>query len=127
MNTCLGVSVINTIDPENLRVVYGVGSMGIWGVESFRLRAMGPLCGRGFLTSDGECWERSRAMLRPLFRREVISDLSRFQDAVERVLGGLPTGGETVDLAPVFNELVSLSRLVCDEGADGMIVFEYGF
>jgi cytochrome P450 len=98
-----------------------------WGVESFRLPAMGRLCGRGFLTTDGKTWEHSRALLKPSFTKQIISDLSRFEVVVEKVLNQLPTDGETVDLAPVLNELVSYLKLMNGSSADVAIVLKHSF
>jgi hypothetical protein len=56
--TMLGQTFFNTIEPENIKTIlatnfkdYGLGG---------RLRAFGPLLGRGIFTSDGTAWEHSR-------------------------------------------------------------------
>lgn len=56
----LGSSSINSIDPENIRVVFFT-NFNDWGVEPVRLPAQRPFCGRGFITTDGSAWDHSRA------------------------------------------------------------------
>ena len=103
----LGTNVINTIDPENIQVIYSSNEKD-WGVQPMRLSAMEPFCGRGFITTDGKTWERSRALLKPSFNKANITDLSAFKAIADRVLCQLPKDESTVDLSPILYELVSL-------------------
>ena len=47
---------ICTIATENIRVL---NTGKAWGIEPMRLPGMEYLCGRGFLTTDGEMWNHS--------------------------------------------------------------------
>ena len=102
----MGAATFNTIDPENLQAIYG-SRVKDWGVEPVRLAAMEPLCGRGFITTDGETWERSRALLKPSFSRAHIENVFAFESAVDEFFRRLPLDGSTVDLGPLLSELVS--------------------
>ncbi|PQE32279.1 cytochrome P450 alkane hydroxylase protein [Rutstroemia sp. NJR-2017a WRK4] len=77
-----------------------------WGYETLRLPVMGPFCGRGFVTTDGETWRKCRALLRPTFSRSNIYDLGVYKAAVERFLKCIPGDGRTtVDLQPLLANL----------------------
>ena len=105
----LGSSSINTIEPQNLQTVY-VAKFKDWGVQPVRLSAQEPFCGRGFITTDGTQWEHSRALLKPSFNRANI-DLVALERGLRLVLGRIPKDGSSVDLQPLFLQLVRQSAL----------------
>ncbi|KAL4747614.1 hypothetical protein BDW72DRAFT_209455 [Aspergillus terricola var. indicus] len=100
----LGKRYVTTSDPENIKAVlatkfadFDLGERN----ESFR-----PLLGTGIFTQDGRGWERSRALLRPIFAgAQSSSDLSLIEEHVQRLLCRIPRGGETVDLQQLFRDL----------------------
>ncbi|TGO11682.1 hypothetical protein BTUL_0104g00270 [Botrytis tulipae] len=77
-----GTSSLRSIDTENIQAVYSKNHDD-WGYEPSRLSVMGPFCGRGFITTDGDTWQKARALLRPTFSKSNISDLSAYKVAVE--------------------------------------------
>jgi hypothetical protein len=102
-----GAQCVRSIDTANIQAVYSTNHAD-WGYEPFRLPVMGPFCGRGFITTDGESWQKGRALLRPTFSKSNISDLSTYKAAVERFLRHIPSDGRTtVDLQPLLSNLVS--------------------
>ena len=105
----LGSPSINTIEPRNLQTVY-VAKSKDWGVQPVRLPAQEPFCGRGFITTDGTQWEHSRALLKPSFNRANI-DLVALERGLRLVLGRIPKDGSSVDLQPLFLQLVRQSAL----------------
>lgn len=73
----LGRTVVQTIDPKNVQAIlaqkfqdFDLGS---------RNDAMRPLLGEGIFASDGPVWEHSRALLRPNFARNQISDIAVYE------------------------------------------------
>lgn len=48
---------------------------------------------------DGEAWSDSRALLRPQFRKQRISDLEVFEHHVQKMISLLPKDGRTFDLS----------------------------
>jgi len=100
----LGQRAIHTVQPENLKAIYGSNWMD-WGV--CRLQGMEPFCGHGFITADGEDWKRFRTMIAPSLVEPSAVDLPAFDAGVEELVKKLPMEGETVDLAPMLDELVS--------------------
>ncbi|KAM0157190.1 hypothetical protein ACHAPG_004872 [Botrytis cinerea] len=95
----------SSTDTENIQVVYSINHDD-WGYESSRLSVIGPFCGRGFITTYGETWQKARALLRPTFSNSSISDLSSYKVAVEQFLRNIPNDGRTtVDLQPLLANL----------------------
>jgi hypothetical protein len=100
----LGRRVIHTIQPENMRAVYGSKWLD-WGV--CRLKGMQPFCGHGFMTVDGEKeWRRYRAMMAPALADPNVLDFAGLDVALKTALSKIPQDGETVDMSPIFDELV---------------------
>ncbi|KAI9643327.1 hypothetical protein NHQ30_007946 [Ciborinia camelliae] len=100
-----GTSSLRSIDTENIQAVYSTNHAD-WGYEPSRLSVMGPFCGRGFITTDGETWQKARALLRPTFSKSNISDLNPYKVAVEQFLRSIPNDGRTtVDLQPLLSNL----------------------
>lgn len=101
---------IHTMDMINIQSVWG-SRWNEWGIQPSRLPAMAPFCGKGFITTDGPVWQRSKALLAPSFRGSNKYIHESFQTAVTDFLDKLPSDGETVDLQPLFSLMVNSSRL----------------
>ena len=104
VNTLLARRPIVTIAPENIQVI---NSGKDWGVEPER-HEMLFFCGRGFLTLDGDPSQQSRKLLKPIFAKGNIADLTYLSGEVEKLLSNLPAEGTTVDLQPLFYTMVCL-------------------
>jgi cytochrome P450 len=74
-----------TADPENIKTVLAT-NFGDWGIGPRRANQFRPFLGLGVFTSDGEMWQDSRKLLRPVFERQQISDLSFTTRHVDRLL-----------------------------------------
>ncbi|KAF2271625.1 putative cytochrome P450 alkane hydroxylase [Westerdykella ornata] len=98
----MGREFITTIEPENIKAIL---STNFKDYKLGREDALGPLLGKGIFTSDGARWEHSRALLRPSFTRDQISDLDLLETHVLHLLALIPTDGTTVDLQPLFFRL----------------------
>lgn len=76
----LGNKILLTIDPEVIKTILATSfkdySLGQ------RYEQMNPLLGNGIFTLSGEGWKHSRAMLRPQFARDQVSQLRSLQDHV---------------------------------------------
>lgn len=55
-----------------------------------RRAIFGPLLGKGIFTEDGRDWEHSRAMLRPQFARDQVSDLNLEEKHLQDLMRALP-------------------------------------
>jgi hypothetical protein len=92
-----------TIAPANVRVI---NTGKDWGVEQLRRPGAEFFCGRGFLTTDGDVWQRSRKLLKPTFAKKNLQDLGYLSQQVDEMFTRLPEEGITVDLQPLFFTMV---------------------
>lgn len=99
----LGTPTVCSCEPANLQSVFSTNAKS-WGV-SYRLPALGPYCGRGFLTTDGPAWEHSRALLAPSFLKANISDPTDFAHYLDLMIERIPRDGTTVDLQTLLFSL----------------------
>jgi len=63
---------------------------------------MKPVFGHGIFTTDGKLWQHSRALLRPTFMKESISNLQVTEEHFQHLLKCIPRDGSTVDLQTLF-------------------------
>ncbi|CAI6340176.1 unnamed protein product [Periconia digitata] len=91
---------IVTCEPANIQTIlslrfkdYSLGNR----IDSFHA-----LLGDGIFNSDGATWARSRALLRPSFARDRVSDLEGLEALVGTLVSLLPRDGATVDLQGLF-------------------------
>jgi cytochrome P450 len=54
--------------------------------------------GDGIFTVDGPKWSASRALLRPQFHKQRISDLDLFEEHIQKMISLLPQNGETIEM-----------------------------
>ena len=93
-------SMIITNEPENLRAVQAT-NFDDWDTASARL-ALKPLLGDSVFMSDGPAWSHGRALLRPIFAKERMSDLAQLEEHVQAFLRNIPANGQTFDLQELF-------------------------
>lgn len=101
----VGSRSLATCEPENLKAILATNFKD-WSLGSARFNAFHPLLGPGIFTSDGPAWEHSRAMLRPQFSRDQVSDIECLDIHVNRLMELMDqSAGEVVDLQPLFFRL----------------------
>ncbi|KAK7519067.1 cytochrome P450 [Phyllosticta citriasiana] len=103
----LGNTVIQTIDPENLRAVYNTNFRD-WGFGAFRVNSFRPLLGNGIFAIEGSEWRHSRDLLRPAFAKSEVTNLQVYEKHFQQLLKAVPgsTGDDgVVDLQPLFFRL----------------------
>ncbi|KAI1323132.1 cytochrome P450 [Xylariaceae sp. FL0255] len=99
-----GARAIYSIHPENIRTVFSKNAAD-WGVQPLRLRKMSPFCGTGFITTDGQSWKISHALLKPSFHRSNISDFGPLEERLRILLEQIPKDGTKFDLQPYILRL----------------------
>ena len=102
-------STICSCQPENLESVFAK-NVSNWTV-SYRLPALLPYEGRGFLTTDGAEWAHWRALVNPSFSRVSASAKSNLEHHLKAMISRIPRDGSTVDLQMLLYHLVSNSHL----------------
>ena len=99
----LGGKIMMTCEPENVKTILAT-KFEDWQIGAIRQELV-PLIGRGIFTTDGPSWQHSRNLLKPMFTRSMIADITVFEMHVDRFLSLLPYDGTTVDLQPLFFRL----------------------
>lgn len=124
----LGSKSAFTAEPKNIQAMLAT-QFGDFDLGPTRRGNFWPLLGNGIFTQDGAGWEHSRAMMRPQFAREQISDLDLEERHVRnllRVLDSKTTADkwtETVDLQVLFFNLTldSASEFLFGESVDSQL------
>jgi len=91
--TLFGQHILHTVEPRNVQAVLATRFKDFENGE-IRHHQFGPLLGYGILTSDGPAWEHYRALLKPQFSREQISDLNVAERHVQHLFQALPVNGD---------------------------------
>jgi cytochrome P450 len=102
--TAMGCNRIFTIDPTNLKAVFG-GSWEDWGVQPVRFEAFRPLVSEGVLIMDGHAWRTARNLAQNIIDRILraySSDLTELDSHIDNLLDNIGTGTGSVDLQPLF-------------------------
>ena len=101
----LDYELLVTRDPENVKAMLSAQSSD-YDISKTRANAFMPLLGEGIFTSSGQQWKHSRALVRPQFSKEEISNLDLIDRHVQTLLRILQTQEQgwtsTIDLQPLF-------------------------
>jgi cytochrome P450 len=94
-----------TRDPKNVQAVFGT-QHDDWDISPLRAQAFMPFLGEGIFTSVGAKWKHSRALVRPQFAKDQISNLAMIEEHVQTLLDCLKTRSDgwtsKLDLQPLF-------------------------
>lgn len=102
--TSLGRPLIITIEPKNVQAVLALKFKDF--ELGHRNKALAPLLGQGIFASDGRMWEHSRALVRPNFVRNQVSDMNVYQTHVSNLIANIPHDGSSIDLQELFFRMV---------------------
>jgi len=101
----LDYELLVTRDPENVKAMLSTQSVD-YDISKTRADAFMPLLGEGLFTSRGQQWKHSRALVRPQFTKDEISNLDLIDRHVQtllRILNIQEKGWtSTLDLQPLF-------------------------
>lgn len=105
----LGSTNIFTADEKNVQAILAT-QFPDYDLGPLRRGNFFPLLGNGIFTQDGTAWEHSRAMMRPQFARELVSDLELEERHVQNLMKAIvtkPGDGWTdeIDLQVLFFRL----------------------
>lgn len=90
----LGQNIFFTCDPKNIQAILATRFQD-FDLGPTRNAIMSESLGNGIFTQDGKEWEHSRAMLRPNFVRDQISDLDMEERHVRNLMSVLPVDKES--------------------------------
>ncbi|OJD28967.1 cytochrome p450 [Diplodia corticola] len=115
-----------TIEPRNIQAILAT-QFKDFELGERRNGNFQPLLGHGIFASDGKAWEHSRALLRPQFGREQISDLKLEEAHVQNMLRALPVNREgwtdITDIQVLFFRLTldSATEFLFGESVDSQL------
>ncbi|KAI1733919.1 cytochrome P450 52E2 [Xylaria scruposa] len=102
-----GDDCVTTVEPENVQAVLCT-SFADWDVPRLRIRGFLPVLGmHSIFTTNGAEWQHSRAILRPAFVRDQISDLACVDRHVRKLIARIPADGTVFDLQALFSMLTT--------------------
>ncbi|RJE23140.1 Cytochrome p450 [Aspergillus sclerotialis] len=90
-----------TREPDHIKAVL-TGNFADYGKGPTFHDLWKPFLGDSIFTTDGKQWSESRALIRPMFIRDRISDLEIFDRKVQTMIDLLGDSGEPVDLMDLF-------------------------
>ncbi|KAI5836777.1 cytochrome P450 [Morchella snyderi] len=98
----VGRTVVS-IEPEIIKTILAT-NFADWELGNVRHDAFSDLLGDGIFTSDGKVWEHARAILRPQFVKDQISDIDDLETHFQDLLSILtaPGEGQVVELHKLF-------------------------
>lgn len=99
-------AVVVTSDPENIKTILAT-SFHDFELGAERHAAFSELMGDGIFTSDGKAWEHARALFRPQFTKDQITNLDDLEIHFQHLLAVIsPQEGEVVGLHELFLSLM---------------------
>lgn len=130
----LGSKNLFTADEKNIQTILAT-SFQDFDLGPNRRGNFWPLLGNGIFTQDGRQWEHSRAMMRPQFAREQVSDLDLEERHVQNMMRALDTSLQSdswtseVDLSVLFFRLTldSACEFLFGESVDSQIQLMPGY
>ena len=107
----VGRHVVFTIEPKNVQTILAL-KFKDFELGDYRNKAMRPLLGYGIFSTDGSKWEHSRALIRPNFTRNQITDINVYETHVKALIERIPRDRSTVDMQDLFFRMVIHSGFV---------------
>ncbi|KAL7913384.1 cytochrome P450 [Trichoderma velutinum] len=99
--TILGRRSILTMDPEHIKGLLTTNFTHFGKGEMFH-RTWEPFLGDSIFTTDGQLWQQSRNLIRPMFIKQKVRDLDILERWNDVLISKLPPAGQTVDICDLF-------------------------
>ncbi|KAI0552851.1 cytochrome P450 [Xylaria curta] len=96
-----GSRTIETREPAHVKAILA-GDFHSFGKGPTFHRIWSPFLGNSIFTTDRELWRNSRALIRPMFMTDRISDLVIFDRQIGKMISHIPPSGQTVDIMDLF-------------------------
>ncbi|KAK6825109.1 cytochrome P450 [Apiospora arundinis] len=88
---------IVTRDPDHIKTILTT-KFADFGKGPVFHKTWQPFLGDGIFSTDGKLWHGSRSLIRPMFLKDRVSDLDKFERGVQAFMAQLPSSGQTVEL-----------------------------
>ncbi|KAF1843985.1 cytochrome P450 52A12 [Cucurbitaria berberidis CBS 394.84] len=115
-----------TMEPKNIQAILAT-QFKDFGLGERRNGNFSPLLGWGIFSTDGKEWEHARALLRPQFARDQVSDLELEESHVQDMMRVIPANKDgwtdIIDLQPLFFRLTidSATEFLFGESVDSQL------
>lgn len=96
-----GRRFLMTREPEHVKTVL-TSKFAQFGKGPEFHETWSPFLGDSIFTTDGQLWQNSRALIRPMFIKEKVRDLEIFERWTDVLVSKLPPAGQTVDICDLF-------------------------
>lgn len=96
---------ITTMEPANIQYVGALAFKDFVRGDQFRQGAGSRFLGRGILSENGVEWKQSRDLIKPIFFRGELADVSIIGKHVNRFLDLVPRDNSTFDAQPLIQKL----------------------
>ena len=103
----MGDALIFTNEPKNLQAILAT-KFSDFDIGETRQQITKPFWGVGIFNSDGPLWAHSRALIRPNFTRDLVSDTRTYDSHVSNLISRIPSDGSTFDIQDLFFRLVRI-------------------
>lgn len=92
-----GIRFLMTREPEHIKTVL-TSKFTDFGKGPRFHQTWSPFLGDSIFTTDGQLWQNSRGLIRPMFIKDKVRDLEIFDKWAGALVSKLPPQGETVDI-----------------------------
>ncbi|KAI1262403.1 cytochrome P450 [Xylariaceae sp. FL1019] len=113
-------ATVTTDEWENVKAVLA-SKFEDWDLPTVRIRSFSPILGKhSIFTTNGAEWQHSRAILRPAFVRDQISDVECFDRHISKLIARIPKDGSAFDLQAMFSMMTtdSISDFMFGQSTD---------
>lgn len=93
--------IILTRDHEHIKTILTT-KFTQYGKGEYMHSATSPFLGDSIFTTDGQLWQKSRALIRPMFSTARVRDIEIFSRWTDMLISKLPPSGQTVDICDLF-------------------------
>lgn len=93
-----------TTEPEHIKAILS-SKFGQFGKGKQFHDVWSPLLGDSIFTTDGQMWQSSRTLIRPMFTKDRMRDLDIFDHWTNVFISKFPAPGQTVDVCDLFYRL----------------------
>jgi cytochrome P450 len=101
INVTGGQRYLFTRSPEHIKTIL-TGKFADFGKGEEFHRVWKPFLGDSIFTTDGQQWQESRNLIRPMFMKTRVSDLAIFERWTDVMLKKMPGDGSTVEVQDLF-------------------------
>ncbi|OIW27278.1 cytochrome P450 [Coniochaeta ligniaria NRRL 30616] len=95
------IRFLMTREPEHIKAVL-TSKFSDFGKGPQFHDAWAPFLGDSIFTTDGQQWQNSRGLIRPMFIKDKVRDLEIFDRWAGALIDKLPPPGQTVDISDLF-------------------------